>query len=82
MKKDFQSLVEGKIAEKGPGFKSWFECLNEPQQAELIKIRNRFREGGYGSTSKSALARAIMAAAKDQGWKTSGMQGVLAWLTK
>jgi hypothetical protein len=82
MKIDLMSLVESKIVERGPGFKSWFDCLEDDRKAELLKIRDRFREGGYGATTKSAIARAIIAAASEQGWKTSGLQGVIHWLNQ
>lgn len=82
MKKDLMSLVDSKIVERGPGFKSWFDCLDDDRKAELLKIRERFREGGYGASTKAAIARAIMAAASEQGWKTSGLQGVIHWLNQ
>lgn len=82
MKKTFLSIVEEKLSEKKPGYRSWFDCLDEDAQEELTAIKSRFLSGEYGATTKSAMARAIIAAASERGWKTSGMQGVIHWLNQ
>jgi hypothetical protein len=82
MKRNFLSAVESRIVEKRTGFRSWFDRLENDQQEELLKIKKKFTSGGYGETSKAAVARAIIAASREEGWKTSGEQGVIAWLVR
>lgn len=60
-----------------PGYKSWFEMLPPEAQAELEQVRRAF---DVTTHQKKAYALAIIEAAKERGWKTSGMQGVIAWL--
>lgn len=82
MKKDFASLVEESITTTRPGFKSWFDALPHDAQKQLLAVKKRFMSGGYPGTGKRALARAIIAAAKENGWKTAGEQGVIYWLNR
>ena len=82
MKKDFLSEVEGKIVESQHGFKTWFDCLDASAKKELSSVKEKFRKGGYADKQKRAVAKAVIAAAKERGWKTSGIQGVIAWLDK
>lgn len=77
-----KSLLDDVLARatnKPPGFRSWFDRLPAEAQAELAEVRERFHAGG-NTIQKRAYAAAIMDAAKERGWKTSGIQGVLAWL--
>jgi hypothetical protein len=46
-------------------------------QAELETVRASF---DHSKHQKAAFARAIMEAARERGWKTSGLQGIIQWL--
>lgn len=81
-KKDFASLVDMHIEFRSTGYRSWFDSLDEDAKSQLSAIKDRFRSGGYGDASKAAVARAVASAAKEQGWKTAGIQAVIAWLGK
>lgn len=60
-----------------PGFLSWFERLPPEAQAELEAVRQSFNPKAH---QKKAYCRAIIEAATERGWETSGIQGVLSWL--
>jgi len=62
-----------------PGFRSWFERLKPDARAELDAVRRKWQSGATG-LGPTTMSEAIMAAAKERGWKTSGLQGVIAWL--
>jgi hypothetical protein len=62
-----------------PGFKTWFDRLPAEQQAELASVKASFDSSRH---QKRAFALAIMEAARERGWKTGGVQAVLAWLNK
>lgn len=62
-----------------PGFKSWFDRLPTEAQEELNQVRAQFNPKVH---QKRAFANAVIEAAKERGWETSGIQGVLAWLNK
>jgi len=75
------SLLDDVLARtrnRSPGFGTWFERLPAEAQAELEAVRASF---DHATHQKSAFARAIMEAASERGWKTSGMQGVIQWLS-
>lgn len=82
MKKDFLSLVEEKIAPNRHGFRTWFDCLDESAKKELSVVKEKYRKGGYSGKQKRAIANAVIAAAKERGWRVSGVQGVIAWLDR
>jgi hypothetical protein len=62
---------------RSPGFGTWFERLPVEAQAELETVRASF---DHSKHQKAAFARAIMEAARERGWKTSGLQGIIQWL--
>lgn len=72
--------VRARAANVRPGFAPWFELLPEQAQRELEDVREAFRSGKLPGVQKRAVARAVMDVAKERGWKTAGIQRVLAWL--
>lgn len=78
-KKNLLDDVLAKAAVRRPGFRSWFERLPTDAQAELEAVRQQWLTG-QTCLGPKAMAEGIMAAAKDRGWQTSGVQGVIAWL--
>lgn len=60
-----------------PGFRTWFERLPADAQAELEAVRRAFDPSVY---KKRAYAIAVIEVAQERGWKTAGIQGVVAWL--
>lgn len=74
------SLLDDVLARaknRSPGFLTWFERLQPDAQAELERVRQAFNHDVH---QKRAYARAIMDAARERGWRTSGLQGVISWL--
>jgi hypothetical protein len=71
--------VLDRVKSSRPGFKSWFDRLPSEAQAELEQVRAQFNPKVH---QKRAFANAVMEAAKERGWETAGIQGVLAWLNK
>jgi hypothetical protein len=69
--------VLARTRNRSPGFGTWFERLPAEAQAELEAVRASFDRAKH---QKSAFARAIIEAANERGWKTSGLQGVIQWL--
>jgi hypothetical protein len=63
-----------------PGFKSWFDSLPDDARAELATVRDAFLHGELRGRQKRSVANAVMAVARERGWRTSGIQGVIAWL--
>lgn len=82
MKKDFLSAVEEKIVNTSHGFRTWFDCLDSDAQRELSSVRAKYRRGGYANKQKRAIAKAVIAVARERGWRVSGIQGVIAWLDR
>ena len=81
MGKRASSLVDDVLGRAKPpkrGFRSWFERLPPDAQAELEAVRQAFDPDIH---EKQQFARAVMAAASERGWKTSRIQGVIAWLS-
>lgn len=78
----FSSLVEQFVMEDKKRSAYWFDKLDAEAQKEIVGIRDRYRAGQYGKTSKRSLARAIVAAAKERGWPVCGECGVREWLSK
>lgn len=76
-KPDLLADVLAKAGRAKPGFQSWFERLPAEAQAELDVVRHAFNPITH---QKKAYARAIIEAAKERGWETAGIQGVVAWL--
>ena len=69
--------VLARTANRRPGFKTWFDRLPADAQAELDAVRQAFDPNMH---QKRAYCEAIMAAARERGWDTSGINGVIAWL--
>ncbi len=82
LNKDFLASMEEKIAPNRHGFKTWFDCLDKSAQKELSVVREKYKAGGYSGRQKRAIANAVIAAAKERGWRVSGVQGVIAWLDR
>lgn len=82
MKKDFLSAVDEKVVSLVRGFRTWFDCLDADAKKELSAVREKYRKGGYANKSKRAVAKAVIAAAKERGWRVSGVQGVISWLDR
>lgn len=57
----------------------WYQKLPPEAREELEAVRQAFTPGVH---ELNAYARAVMAAADERGWQTSGIQGVIAWLRK
>lgn len=71
--------VLAKTTNNLPGTKTWFDRLPEEARDELEAVRAAFNPSIH---QKRAYAKAIMEAAAERGWETSGIQGVLAWLNR
>lgn len=69
--------VLSRTANRRPGFKTWFDRLPQDAQAELDAVRQAFDPNVH---QKRAYCEAIMAAARERGWDTAGVNGVIAWL--
>jgi len=69
--------VLSRARNRSPGFETWFARLPADARAELEAVRAKFDNATH---QKTAFARAIMEAANERGWKTSGLQGVIQWL--
>lgn len=61
------------------GFRTWHEMLPPDAQAELEAVRAKFDPSKH---QKRAFAFAVIEACRERGWKTSGVQGVIDWLSK
>lgn len=71
--------VLARAAPSRPGFKTWFQRLPPQAQAELAAVRASFDPAVH---QKRAFARAVIEAARERGWETSGEQGVIRWLSE
>jgi hypothetical protein len=74
--------VAGKIKNRGPGYRTWFDSLPQIAKDELSAVRDAYHAGSgiMRGAQKRAVAAAVMETAAERGWKTSGIQGVIAWL--
>lgn len=82
MKKDFLSAVDEQIVNASHGFRTWFDCLDTDAKKELSAVKEKYRKGGYANKQKRAIAKAVIAVAKERGWRVSGPQGVISWLDR
>ena len=78
--KSLVNEVADRAAHRMPGFKSWFDSLPDDARAELSMVREAFLHGELRGRQKRSVAYAVMAVARERGWRTSGIQGVIAWL--
>lgn len=78
-KKSLLDDVLGMVRGSKTGFASWFDRLPEDAKRELAATRQAFDPTKH---QQRAYARAIIEAATQRGWKTAGIQGVVAWLKK
>lgn len=69
--------VLARAINKRSGFRTWFERLPDDARKELEAVRQAYKPDVH---QKRAYCEAIMEAAKERGWETSGIQGVIAWL--
>lgn len=72
--------VQARIVVRRAGYASWFDKLGPEAQAECLSVREAFQRGEIGS--KTHVARALIAAAKERGWSISAEKQVTQWLTK
>jgi hypothetical protein len=79
----FESLVKQLVASdrRTASPRSWYDKLPADGRVEVDAIKKKLVAGEYGRTSKRALARAIVAAAKERGWYCTE-SGVREWLAK
>jgi hypothetical protein len=75
----FADEVISRTGRSKPGFKTWFDRLPDDVQRELEEAKSQFNPAIH---QKRAYCKAIMEAARDRGWETAGIQGVIAWLTR
>lgn len=61
---------------------TWFDRLPTEAQDALLAARTKFHAGGYGDISRFALARVLVAYAKEHGWKTCDRKRMHEWLEK
>jgi hypothetical protein len=83
MKKTVRPLlseVQEKIEHRTPGYASWFKRLPKDAQEECLAVRDAFQRGELGC--KAAVARALMAAAKERGWVVAKEKQVTTWLVE
>jgi hypothetical protein len=76
---DITALVKARIRNYHPGMPTWFDALPPDARKMLSKVRDDYAAGSIQG-QKVAIARSIMAVAASKGWKTAGVQGVIAWL--
>jgi len=79
-KKSLLSDVSARVANSVPGYRSWFNKLTPDAQAELSVVRKAYLSGELRGLQKRSVALAVMDVARERGWRTSGIQGVIAWL--
>jgi hypothetical protein len=79
-KKSLLSEVSARVSSSVPGFRSWFHQLPSDAQAELSAVREAYLSGELRGRQKRSVALAVMEVARERGWRTSGIQGVIAWL--
>jgi hypothetical protein len=74
--------VAGKIRNRDPGCRTWFDALPQVAKNELLAVRDAYHAGSgvMQGAQKRAVAAAVMETAAERGWKTSGISGVIAWL--
>jgi hypothetical protein len=60
---------------------TWFESLDADAQAEMLAARRRWQEGGY-TLKRLTVARLIVKAATDRGWKVCDHTRMAEWLAK
>lgn len=78
----FSALVDQLVSKEIKKPMNWHSRLDAEARKELDEIKSRYRAGKYGEVSKRAIARAIVSAAKERGWRICGENGVREWLTK
>ena len=61
--------------------RTWFDALGDDAQAELLAVRKRWRDGGY-TVKRFTLARLIVSAATDRGWKVCDHKRMSEWLAR
>lgn len=71
--------VLSRAANNRPGMKTWFDRLPPEAREELDAVKRSFTPALH---QKRAYAKAIIEAAAERGWETSGIQGVIAWLSR
>lgn len=76
---DVTSAIQSLVCDKRPGGAAWFDRLPDDGREALGKFRDDYRAGRV-SGQKKAIALAVIEYAKEKGWRTSGVQGVIAWL--
>ena len=72
--------VNARLTIKQAGYKSWYERLPPEAQAECDNVRAAFRRGELGP--RSAVARALIAAASSRGWPIAKEKQVTQWLDR
>jgi len=82
MKKDFLSAVDEQVAASTRGSRTWFDCLDASAKRQLSTVKEKYLKGGYTNKSKRSIAKAVITAAKERGWRVSGIQGVTSWLDR
>jgi hypothetical protein len=80
-RKALMESVLSKVVIKGTGPINWFKRLPPAAQKELDELRSYFHREDHGIPKKS-FALGVIEAAKERGWKTAGVQGVVAWLNE
>jgi hypothetical protein len=79
-KKSLLNEVVERAASSTPGYRSWFNQLPPDAQSELSVVREAYLSGELRGRQKRSVALAVMDVARERGWRTSGIQGVIAWL--
>lgn len=80
-RKALMDAVLSKVVIKGTGPINWFKRLPPAAQRELSELRDYFHSEDHGIPKKS-FALGVIEAAKERGWKTAGVQQVVAWLNE
>lgn len=80
-KRSIADEVLAEAANRGPGFKPWYERLPEADRLELEQLRARWLAGEL-PIHKRALARAIIKVCAERGYHVTGIQGVEAWIRR
>jgi hypothetical protein len=74
------SHIDKIVSSQPKRWPNWYDKLEDGDKKELDAVRSRYKQGGYGKTSKRAIAKAIAAAAKERGLQICSETGLRLWL--
>lgn len=75
----FLDDVKSRIVHTSGRALTWFDKLSPDAQAECLAVREAFRRGELGL--KERVARALVSAAEERGWRVAKTKRVAIWLS-